>query len=65
MTANSSAILRYAMIISVLKLTQVIKTNTEYRKYRISKNTDTKQENTKGNTKKTTEINWDWSKKIS
>ena len=64
MTANSSAILRYVMI-SVQKLTQVIKTNTEYRKYRISKNTDTKQENTKGNTKKTTEINWDWSKKIS
>ena len=28
-------------------------------------NTETKQENTKENTKKTTEINWEWSKKIS
>ena len=28
MTANSSALLRYAMIISVQKLTQVIKSNT-------------------------------------
>ena len=28
MTANGSAILRYAMIISVQKLTQVIKANT-------------------------------------
>ena len=32
---------------------------------RIPKNTETQQENTKENTKKTTEINWDWSKKIS
>ena len=32
MTANGSALLRYAMIISVQKLTQVIKSNTvEYR----------------------------------
>ena len=29
MTANGPAILRYAMIISVQKLTQVIKSNTE------------------------------------
>ena len=28
MTANGSALLRYAMIISVQKLTQVIKSNT-------------------------------------
>ena len=40
------------MIISVQKLTQA--------KYsRIPKNTETQQENTKENTKKTTEINWD------
>ena len=32
---------------------------------RISKNTETQQENTKENTNKTTETNWDLSKKIS
>ena len=32
---------------------------------RIPKNTETQQENTKENTIKTTEIDWDWSKKIS
>ena len=32
---------------------------------RISKNTETQQENTKENTNKTTETNWDSSKKIS
>ena len=54
MTANDSALLRYAMIISVQKLTQVIKSNTAgfLRMQR-------QQENTKENTKKTTEINWD------
>ena len=31
---------------------------------RIPKNAETQQENTKENTKKTTEINWDWWKKI-
>ena len=31
MTANGSALLRYAMIISVQKLTQVIKSNTALR----------------------------------
>ena len=51
MTANGSALLLYALIISVQKLTQAIKSNT--------KNTETHQENTKENTKKTTEINWD------
>ena len=56
MTANGSALLRYAMIISVQKLTQVINQ---------TKNTETQQENTKENTKKSTEINRDWSKKIS
>ena len=59
MTANGSALLGYAVIISVKKLTQVIKYG------RIPKNTETQQENTKQNTKKTTEINWDRSKKIS
>ena len=53
MTANGSALLGYAVIISVQKLTQVIKYG------RIPKNTETQQENTKENTKKTTEINWD------
>ena len=28
-------------------------------------NTERQQENTKENTEKTAEINWDWSKKIS
>ena len=42
------------MIISVQKQTQVIK----IKYYRLPKNTETEQENTKGNTKKTTEINW-------
>ena len=32
---------------------------------RFPKNIETQQKNTKENTKKTTEINWDWSKKIS
>ena len=53
MTANGSALLRYALIISVQKLTQVIKSNTAGF-LRIQ----TQQENTKENTKKTTEINW-------
>ena len=54
MTANGSALFRCAMIISVQKLTQVIKSNTAGF-LRIQ----TQQENTKENTKKTTEINWD------
>ena len=54
MTANGSALLRYAMIISIQKLTQVIKSNTAGF-LRIQR----QQENTKENTKKTTEINWD------
>ena len=60
MTANGSALLRYAMIISVKKLTHVIKSNTAGF-LRIQR----QHENTKENTKKTTEINWDWPKKIS
>ena len=32
---------------------------------RIPKNKETQQEDTKKNTKKATEINWDWSKNIS
>ena len=54
MTANSSALRLYAMIISVQKLTQVIKSNTAGF-LRIQR----QQENTKENTKKTTETNWD------
>ena len=54
MTANGSVLLHYAIIISVQKLTQVIKSNTAGF-LRIQ----TQQENTKENTKKTTEINWD------
>ena len=56
MTANSSALLRSgsAMIISVQILTQVIKSNaTGFLKIQ------TQQENTKENTQKTTETNWD------
>ena len=54
MTANGSALLRYAMISSVQKLTQVIKSNTA-----VFLRIQRQQENTKENTKKTTEINWD------
>ena len=54
MTANGSALLRYTMIISVQKLTQVIKSNTAGF-LRIQK----QQEKNEENTKKTTEINWD------
>ena len=54
MTANGFALLRYAMIISVQKLARdKIKCN------RLSKNTETQQEDTTENTKKATEINWD------
>ena len=54
MTANDSALLRYAMIIYVQKLaSDKIKYN------KLPKNTETQQANTKKNTKKTTEINWD------
>ena len=59
MTANGSALLRYAMIIPVLKLAQVIKSNTAGF-LRIQR----QQEDTKENSKKTTEINWGYSKKI-
>ena len=52
MTANSSALLRYAMIVSVQKLTQVIKSNTAGF-LRIQR----QQEKNEENTKKTTEIN--------
>ena len=53
MTANGSALFYCAMIISVQKLTQVIKSNTAG-----FLRTQTQQENTKENTKMTTEINW-------
>ena len=59
MTANGSALLRYAMIIPVLKLAQVIKSNTAGF-LRIQR----QQEDTKENSKKTTEINWGYSKRI-
>ena len=51
---NGSALLRYAMISSVQKLTQVIKSNTA-----VFLRIQRQQENTKENTKKTTETNWD------
>ena len=54
MTADASALLRYAMIISVQKQTQVMKSKT-VGFLRIQ----TQQENTKENTKRTTEINLD------
>ena len=54
MIANASALLRYAMISYQQKLTQVIKSNTA-----VSLRTQRQQENTKNNTKKITETNWD------
>ena len=54
MTANGSALLCCAMISSVQKLTQVIKSNTA-----VFLRIQRQQENTKENTKKTTETNWD------
>ena len=54
MTANGSTLLRYAMIISVQKLTLVIKSNTAGFLKIV-----TQQKNAKENTTKTTEINWD------
>ena len=53
MTANGSALLRYA-ITSVQKLTLVIKSNTAGFLKIV-----TQQKNAKENTTKTTEINWD------
>ena len=52
MTANGCALLRYTMIASVQKLTQVKKSDT------AGFHNTTEQENTKKNTKETTEINW-------
>ena len=60
MTAKGSALLCYAMISSVQKLTQVIKSNTA-----VFLRIQRQQESTKENTKKTTETKWDSSKKIS
>ena len=60
MTANDSVLLRYAMIISVQKLA-----GDKIKYSRFPKNRETQQENTKENTRKTTKINWDGSKKIS
>ena len=55
MTADGSALVRYAMIISVQKLTQVIKSNTtEF--LRIQRQN---RKILKRMLKKTTEINWD------
>ena len=54
MAANGSALLCYAMISYKQKLTQVIKSNTA-----VFLRTQTQQENTKNNTKKATETNWD------
>ena len=47
MTDNDSALLRYAMIISVQKLA-----SDKFKYNRLPKNTETQQENTKENTKK-------------
>ena len=54
MTTNGSALCRCAMIISIQKLT-----GDKTKFSRLPKNTETQQENTKENTKTTTEINWD------
>ena len=61
MAANGCALFRYTMTMYLQKLTQVIKSITSGFQ-RIKRQ---EQENTKKNTKKTTEINWDCSKKIS
>ena len=58
MTANACALLHYAMIISVQKLIQSIKSNTAGFLGIQSHNGKIL------NTKRPTEINWDWSKKI-
>ena len=55
MTANGSALLCYTMIISIQKTDA----GDKIKYSRIPKNTETQQKNTKENTKKTTEINWD------
>ena len=60
MRANGSALLCYAMISFKQQLTQVIKWNTAVL-LRIQR----QHENTKENTKKTTEADWDWSETIS
>ena len=52
MAANGFALLCYAMISSVQKLTQVIKSNTA-----VFLRIQRQQKNTKENTKKTTETN--------
>ena len=54
MTANGSPLFCYAMIISLQKLIHVLKSNTAD----FLKNTETQQQNTNQNTKKTTGINW-------
>ena len=65
MPANGSSLHCYAMIISEQKLTQVIKSNVaglqgqEYREYRRHIIKKHNSGNTEGNTKKTTEANWD------
>ena len=55
MTANGCALLLYTMIISVQKSDRGDKIKCS----RILKNKETQHENTKKNTKKTNEINWD------
>ena len=65
MPANGSSLHCYAIIISEQKLTQVIKSNAaglqgqEYREYRKDIIQRHNRGNTEGNTKKTTEANWD------
>ena len=54
MAANASALLRYAIISSVRKLTHGIKLNTV-----VFLRIQRQLANTKENTKKTTEANWD------
>ena len=57
MAANSSALFRYTMIISVQKLLQVIKSNkhTEIE----HQNIEIEHQNAIENTKNATETNWD------
>ena len=55
MTANGSALLRLCYDNFCTKT----ETSNKIKYSRIPKNTETQQENTKKNPKKTTEINWD------
>ena len=59
MTANDCAFFRYTMIFFSFFFCTKTDTGNKINYIRIPKNKETQQENTKENTKNTTEINWD------